>query len=63
MNEINNFILLIITCFAILVVHIIAYFHTCVGKDSDEQINMAIIRDIIIIIIYLSTKFLIIINL
>lgn len=60
MSEINNFILLIITCFAILVVHIIAHVYICVGKDNDEQINMAIIRDIIIIIIYISTKFLII---
>lgn len=60
MSEINNFILLIITCFAILVVHIIAHVYICIGEDNDEQINMAIIRDIIIIIIYLSTKFLII---
>ena len=60
MSENNDLILLIITCFIILTIHIIAYAHIHFGENGDEQISLAIVRDIIVVIIYLFLKYIII---
>lgn len=43
-----------------LAIHIIAYAHIHFGENSDEQISLAIVRDIIVVIIYLFLKYIII---
>lgn len=60
MSESIDLILLIITCIVILAFHIIAYSRIRFGEDSDEQISLAIVKDIAIIIIYLFIKYIII---
>lgn len=57
MSESIDLILLIITCFIILIFHVIADNRIFNGYDSGEEINKAIIRDIAIIIIYLFIKY------
>lgn len=62
MSENNDLILLIITCFIILTIHTIADYHIHIRNNSDKQINNAILKDIVVVILYLLIK-LIIINL
>lgn len=57
MSESIDLILLIITCFIILIFHAIADNRNSNGHDSGEEINRAIIKDIAIIIIYLFIKY------
>lgn len=60
MNENNDLILLIVTCFIILIIHIIAEYHIYTRSNSDKQINNAILKDIVVVILYLLIKFIII---
>lgn len=60
MSENIDLILLIAICIVILAIHIIAYAHIHFGENGDEQISLAIVRDIIVVIIYLSLKYIII---
>lgn len=60
MSENNDLILLIITCFIILTIHIIAEYHIYIGSNSNKQINNAILKDIVVVILYLLIKFIII---
>lgn len=60
MSESIDLILLIAICIVMLVIHIIAYAHIHFGENSDEQISLAIVRDIIVVIIYLFLKYIII---
>lgn len=53
-------ILLIAICIVMLAIHIIAYAHIYFGENGDEQISLAIVRDIIVVIIYLFLKYIII---
>lgn len=53
-------ILLIAICIIMLAIHIIAYAHIHFGENGDEQISLAIVRDIIVVIIYLFLKYIII---
>jgi hypothetical protein len=57
MSENIDLILLITACFIILIFHAIADNRIFNGYDSGEEINKAIIRDIVIIIIYLFIKY------
>lgn len=60
MSESIDLILLIAICIVMLAIHIIAYAHTHFGENGDEQISLAIVRDIIVVIIYLFLKYIII---
>lgn len=60
MSESIDLILLIAICIVMLAIHIIAYTHIHFGKNGDEQISLAIVRDIIVVIIYLFLKYIII---
>lgn len=60
MSENIDLILLIAICIVMLAIHIIAYAHIHFGENSDEQISLAIVRDIIVVIIYLFLKYIII---
>jgi hypothetical protein len=64
MSENNDLILLIVTCFIILTIHTITDYHIHIrsNSNSDKQINNAILKDIVVVILYLLIK-LIIINL
>lgn len=57
MSENIDLILLITACFIILIFHAIADNRIFNGYNSGEEINKAIIRDIVIIIIYLFIKY------
>lgn len=57
MSENIDLILLITACFIILISHAIAGNRIFNGYDSGEEINKAIIKDIVIIIIYLFIKY------
>lgn len=60
MSESIDLILLIAICIVILAIHIIACAHIHFGENGDEQISLAIVRDIIVVIIYLFLKYIII---
>lgn len=60
MSESIDLILLIAICIVILAIHIIAYVHIHFGENGDDQISLAIVRDIIVVIIYLFLKYIII---
>ena len=60
MSESIDLILLIAICIVMLAIHIIAYAHIHFGENGDEQISLAIVRDIIVFIIYLFLKYIII---
>ena len=60
MSESIDLILLIAICIVMLAIHIIAYAHIHFGENGDEQISLAIVRDIIVVIIYLFFKYIII---
>lgn len=60
MSESIDLILLIAICIVMLAIHIIACAHIHFGENSDEQISLAIVRDIIVVIIYLFLKYIII---
>lgn len=57
MSENIDLILLITACFIILIFHAVASSSIFNGCDSGEEINRAIIKDIVIIIIYLFIKY------
>lgn len=57
MSETIDLILLITTCFIILIFHAITDNRIFNGYDSGEEINKAIIKDIVTIIIYLFIKY------
>lgn len=57
MSENIDLILLITACFIILIFHAVADNHIFNGYDSGEEINRAIIRDIVIVILYLFIKY------
>lgn len=60
MSESIDLILLIAICIVMLDIHIIAYAHIHFGENGDEQISLAIVRYIIVVIIYLFLKYIII---
>lgn len=60
MSESIDLILLIAICIVTLAILIIAYAHIHFGENCDEQISLAIVRDIIVIIICLFLKYIII---
>lgn len=60
MSENNDLILLIATCFIILTIHTITDYHIHIRNNSDKQINNAILKDIVVVILYLLIKFIII---
>lgn len=60
MSENNDLILLIVTCFIILIIHTITDYHIHIGSNSNKQINDAILKDIVVVILYLLIKFVII---
>lgn len=60
MSESIDLILLIAICIVMLAIHIIVYAHIHFGENGDEQISLAIVRDIIVVIIYLFLKYIII---
>lgn len=60
MSESIDLILLIAICIVMLAIHIIAYAHIHFGENGDEQISLAIVRDIVVVIIYLFLKYIII---
>lgn len=60
MSESVDLILLITICFIILISHVRANYLISNGYDSGEELNKAIVRDIVIVIIYLFTKYTII---
>lgn len=60
MSENADLILLIVTCFIILTIHTIADYHIHIGSNSNKQINDAILKDIVVVILYLLIKFIII---
>lgn len=60
MNERIDLILPIVIGFIILIFHARADYLISDGYDSGEELNKAIIRDIVIVIIYLFIKYIII---
>lgn len=57
MSESIDLILLIVTCFIILIFHARADYLISNGYDSGEELNKAIVRDIAIVVIYLFIKY------
>lgn len=55
-----DIILLIFVYFIILIIHAVADYNIHTGRNGIEEINSAILRDIVIVIIYLFTKYIII---
>lgn len=55
-----DIILLIFVCFIILIIHAVVDYNIHTGRNGIEEINSAILRDIVIVIIYLFTKYTII---
>lgn len=60
MSENTDLILLIVTCFIILTIHTIDDYHIHIRSNSNKQINDAILKDIVVVILYLLIKFIII---
>ena len=60
MSEKIDLILLILVCFIILIFHARADYLIGDGYDSGEELNKAIVRDIVIVILYLFIKYVII---
>lgn len=60
MSENIDLILLIVVCFNILIFHARADYLISDGYDSCEEFNKAIIRDIVIVILYLFIKYIVI---
>lgn len=60
MSESIDLILLIVVGFVILIFHARADYLISNGYDSSEELNKAIVRDIVIIILYLFIKYIII---
>lgn len=60
MSEKIDLILLIVICFIILIFHARADYLISDGYDSGEELNKAIIRDIVVVILYLFIKYIII---
>lgn len=60
MSESVDLILLITICFIILISHIRANYLISNGYESGEELNIAIVRDIAIVVIYLFIKYIII---
>lgn len=60
MSENIDLILLILVCFIILIFHARADYLISDGYDSGEELNKAIIRDIVVVILYLFIKYIII---
>lgn len=60
MSENIDLILLIVACVIILIFHAIADYFIYNGCDSGEELNKAIVRDIVIVILYLFIKYIII---
>lgn len=60
MSEKIDLILLILVCFIILIFHARADYLIGDGYDSGEELNKAIVRDIVIVILYLFIKYIII---
>lgn len=60
MSENIDLILLIVICFIILIFHARADYLINDGYDSGEELNKAIIRDIVVVILYLFIKYIII---
>lgn len=60
MNTNIDIILLIIVCFIILIIHCVADYNIHTGRNGTEEINSAILRDIVIVMIYLFIKYTII---
>lgn len=60
MSESIDLILLITICFIILISHVRANYLISNRYDSDEELNKAIVRDIVIVVIYLFIKYIII---
>ena len=57
MSEIIDLILLIVVCVIILIFHARADYLIYDGCDSGEELNKAIVRDIVIVILYLFIKY------
>lgn len=55
-----DIILLIFVCFIILIIHAVADYNIHTSRNGTEEINSAILRDIVIMIIYLFIKYTII---
>lgn len=60
MSESVDLILLITICFVILISHVRANYLISNGYDGGEELNKDIVRDIVIVIIYLFIKYIII---
>lgn len=60
MSENIDLILLIVICVIILIFHARADYLISDGYDSGEELNKAIIRDIVVVILYLFIKYIII---
>lgn len=60
MSENIDLILLIVICFIILIFHARADYLISDGYDSGEELNKAIIRDIVVVILYLFIKYIVI---
>lgn len=60
MNESVDLILLITICFIILISHVRANYLISNGYDRGEELNKTIVRDIVIVVIYLFIKYIII---
>lgn len=60
MSENIDLILLITVCFIILIFHAVSGNRIFNGYDSGEEINRAIIKDIVIVILYLFIKYIVI---
>lgn len=60
MSESIDLILLIVVSFIILIFHARADYLISDGYDGSEELNKAIIRDIVVVILYLFIKYIII---
>lgn len=60
MSENIDLILLVVICFIILIFHARADYLISNGYDSGEELNKAIVRDIVIVTLYLFIKYIII---
>ena len=57
MSENIDLILLIVGCVIILIFHARVNYLIYNGYDSGEELNKAIVRDIVIVILYLFIKY------
>lgn len=60
MSKSVDLILLITSCFIILIFHVRANYLISNGYDSGKELNKAIVRYIAIVVIYLFIKYIII---